>query len=52
MNSNQTSRTPDALTRDLAEGRKHDEQLEELQAMGYAERDLERNNPYNQWMYE
>ena len=42
----------DALARDLAEGRKRDEQLEKLQAMGYTERDLERSNPYNQWMYE
>lgn len=42
----------DALARDLAEGRKRDEQLEKLQAMGYTESDLERSNPYNQWMYE
>lgn len=26
-------------------------QLSQLQAMGYTEHDLERSNPYNQWMY-
>lgn len=42
----------DALARDLAEERMRDERLEELRAMGYTEDDLERSNPYNQWMYE
>lgn len=28
-----------------------DQQLQELQVMGYTEHDLERSNPYNQWMH-
>jgi len=40
----------DRLSDDLVQAER-DENLEKLVAMGYTEDDLERSNPYNQWMY-
>lgn len=41
----------DRIADDLVQ-QERDDNLQELLAMGYTEDDLERSNPYNQWMYE
>ena len=41
----------DRIADDLVQ-QERDDNLQELLAMGYTEDDLERSNPYNQWMYQ
>lgn len=47
-----------ALTADIESRMPKDEdqiradKLKELELLGYTEEDLERSNPYNQWMYD
>lgn len=43
--------TVGALSRELSEEHCRERPLEELAEMGYSEDDLERSNPYNQWVY-
>lgn len=41
----------DRIADDLVQ-QERDDNLQKLLAMGYTEDDLERSNPYNQWMYQ
>lgn len=41
----------DRIADDLVQ-QERDDNLQKLLDMGYTEDDLERSNPYNQWMYQ